>query len=376
VRKGRRWLFFAAGAAIGAAAMIWANGRRERSAVRGPQSSLDSLLNIPPEQTVLARQEFLAAYKAGDRRHARALYEEFLPRIGANGLRETIQGAYPQCHDEGHDLGKVIFTRLRDVGGALESCADACASGCMHGVLMQFFTDTGGAPSTGGHQHSAQLTVEDVAERIPTICESPAFTSRYSPGDCAHGVGHAVMFLSRYDIPAGIELCERFSTYPLRYYCATGAYMEYRITRSSSDYPVHGGLYPCDKALYPAACFRYVMTNTIREHYSRGGTLETLQRQCAGLKEKHRLGCFHGLGNAHVTLVARRQKTLADVCGSGSRSDQTACVEGAMERLGKFSPTVAADRCTSLTDWRRAVCDSAAARKMYDMEKSFALYQR
>jgi hypothetical protein len=198
----------------------------------------------------------------------------------------------------------------------------------------------------------------------------------YRPGDCAHGVGHAVMFLSNYDIPAGIGLCEKFPTYPLRYYCATGAYMEYRLTRSSSDYPMHGGLYPCDGALYPAACFRYVMTNTIREHYARGGSLEGLQRECAGLSSKYRLGCFHGIGNAHMGIVAGGRKTLAEICGFGSRQDQTVCLEGAMERLGKFSPTVAINRCAELTDWRRVVCDVAASRKMYDMEKSFALYQR
>jgi hypothetical protein len=47
-----------------------------------------------------------------------------------------------------------------------------------------------------------------------------------------------------------------------------------------------------------------------------------------------------------------------------------------MERLGKFTPGVAAERCGALTDWRRGVCQAAAARKMYDMNKSFALYQR
>ncbi|MFL5606371.1 MAG: hypothetical protein ACJ8AD_07995 [Gemmatimonadaceae bacterium] len=335
----------------------------------------DSLLNIPLESTVSARQDFLAAYRLADRRHARALYEEYLPRIGANGLREAIRTAYPTCHDEGHDLGKVIFAKLRDVGASLESCADACASGCMHGVLMQFFTDSG---SSGGsaHHHSSQLTSADVAGRIPTICETQAFARMYRPGDCAHGVGHAVMFLSHYDVPAGIDLCERFPSYALRYYCATGAYMEYRLTKSTADYSRHGPFYPCDKALYPAACFRYVMTNTVREHYARGATLEMLQRQCAGLSGKYRLGCFHGIGNAHVGMIAHGLKTLAEVCSFGSRQDQTVCVEGAMERLGKFTPAIASQRCASLTDWRREVCQAAVSRKMYDMEKSFALYTR
>jgi hypothetical protein len=335
----------------------------------------DSLLNIPLARTVEARQEFVKAYRTADRRHAGALYEKFLPRIGANGLREGIKTVLPTCHDEAHDLGKVIFSHLRDVGASLESCADACASGCMHGVLMQFFTDgrtTDGSP----HQHSAQLTAADVASRIPTFCESQSLTRMYLPGDCAHGVGHAVMFLSKYDISAGIGLCERFPTYALRYYCATGAYMEYRLVRSPADYRTHGGLYPCDSALYPAACFRYVMTNTVQWHFAKGGTLETLESQCAGLSGKYRLGCFHGIGNALAGRISRGRITVADVCGFGSREDKTVCVEGAMERLGKFTPAIAAERCEPLTDWRREVCQAAASRKMYDLSKSFAMYQR
>ena len=370
----RIWLFVGAGVLLSVAAVLLVRRTDIYPATRR-QPVPDSLLNIPLEQTVLARQEFVQAYRTVDRRHAGALYEQFLPRIGANGLREGIKTVFPGCHDEAHDLGKVIFSKLRDVGASLESCADACASGCMHGVLMQFFTN-GRPMDPSSHQHSAQLTTADVAGQIPTFCDSPALTRMYSPGDCAHGVGHAAMFLSKYEVPAAIDLCERFPSYPLRYYCATGAYMEYRLTRSPADYPLHGGLYPCSASPYPSACFRYVMTNTIQWHFARGGTLETLQNQCAALSGKYRLGCFHGIGNALVPRISRGRLTAAQACGAGSRDDQTVCIEGVMERLGKFQPAIAAERCEPLTDWRRGVCQAAASRKMYDMTKSFALYQR
>jgi len=373
----RKWWFIAAAVAIAAAAIFAFRRSGSPTSLRRDPPAPDSLLNIPLDRTIEARKEFVRAYRVADRVHSGPLFEAFLPRIGANGIRDGIKTVYPACHDEAHELGKLIFSRLQDVGASLESCADACASGCMHGVLMQFFTNGSMASMDGqAHQHSAQLTTADIAGRIPTFCDNQAMTSMYSPGDCAHGVGHAVMFLSKYDIPAGISLCERFQSYALRYYCATGAYMEYRLVRTPTDYPVHGGLYPCDSAPYPAACFRYVMTNTLRWLDSNGGKLETLERQCATLKGKYRLGCFHGIGNALVGKIALGQLTVANACGFGSRDDQTVCVEGAMERLGKFTPTVAAERCAPLTDWRREVCQAAASRKMYDMTKSFAMYQR
>lgn len=374
----RKWMLGAAAVILALGVVFRGRGTTDQSPASPTRATADSLLNIPLESTVTARQEFVQAYRRGDARHARALYEQYLPLIGANGLREAIKTVYPNCHDEAHDLGKVIFAQLRDVGASLESCADACASGCMHGVLMQLFTDTASSP--GGetaHQHSAQLTTADVAVQIPTFCERASITRMYSPGDCAHGVGHAAMFLASYDIPAGIDLCERFPSHALRYYCATGAYMEYRGSRRArADYPTRGAFFPCDSARYPAACFRYVMTNTIRWHYARKRTLEGLEEQCAALPGKYRLGCFHGIGNAHVGRLRHGELTLADVCGFGTRDDQTACVEGAMERLGKFTPAIAIERCEALTDWRRGVCEAAAKRKMYDMTKSFALYPR
>jgi len=341
------------------------------------QPTPDSLLNIPLDQTVLAREEFLVAYRNLTQGHAGPLYEQFLPRIGANGIRRAIETAKPYCHEEAHDLGKLIFTKLRDVGESLESCADSCSSGCMHGVLMQFFADTGSTGSATAHQHSAQLTAAEVARKIPTFCEGATWKRMYGPGDCAHGVGHAAMFLSNYDIPAGIALCDRFPSYPLRYYCATGAYMEYWINpKFRLNYFSHGPLYPCDKARYPAACFKYILGNTTRWHYAKGGTLETLANQCTALIDKYRLGCFHGIGFSHRDRIQRGKQTLAEVCGIGSREDQTMCLEGAMDQLGKFNAFVSPDRCSSLPDWRRQVCQAGAARKKYDMDRSFALFQR
>jgi len=118
------------------------------------------------------------------------------------------------------------------------------------------------------------------------------------------------------------------------------------------------------------------MTNTTLQEYFRGGTLEKVDRQCAGLEGKYRLGCFHGIGFAHLEAVARGKATVADTCGFGSREDQTVCIEGVMERLGRLSATTAAERCEPLADWRSSVCRAAAAREMYDLDKSFALYER
>jgi hypothetical protein len=379
----RRWVSAAAAMLLVTAAIVW-SGRGSNQTAAAARPVADSLLNIPLSHTAAARQEFLTAYRATKPMQRPALYEKSLPLIGVNGILEELKNANPSCHAEAHDLGKLIFVRLRDVGQSLESCADGCSSGCMHGVLMQFFTSTESTGTSthqhmaaGMHDHSGKMTVGEVARRIPTFCDSAAISHIFGPGDCAHGVGHAAMFLSNYNIAASIDLCERFPVYALRFYCATGAYMEYRIQpRFQLEYWQHGPLYPCETSRYPAACFRYVLGSSMRWHYAQGGTIETLASKCSALRGKFRLGCFHGLGFAHVQQLQRGQRTLAKVCGFGTKDDQTVCLEGAMETLGEFNTMVPRERCESLTDWRRDVCRVAAARKKYDLDKSFALYQR
>lgn len=366
---------------------------RAASAVPRP----DSLHYVPLERTADPRTRFAAEWKTlsrRERRNARALYEKWIDSIGANGIIDVVQRESPACHDEGHDLGKTVFTRLRDMDRALRSCNDACNSGCMHGAVMEFLSanDPSPGPLAGAsgalpaapaaaqhvHDHGGVPDSIDrmIRRNVPLICGTSAFTNMYLPGDCAHGVGHAMMFLTDYDIPKALDYCERFVTHPMRYYCATGAYMEYRSVRVPAEAPVKGPLHPCAGNRYPAACFRYVFTNTVPALYRGGGTLQQLANTCASLPRKDELGCFHGIGNAHVSRIARGTDRIAEVCRWGDRDDQTACIEGAMERLGKFSPTVAAERCQELSGWRREVCTAAASRKMYDLSKSFALYER
>ena len=399
-----RRILFIAGAAVAAIVGLVAyrispslSERAKGTAAASPTIPLpDSLHYVPLERTTDQRARFAADWRAlsqTERKHARVLYEKWIDSIGVNGIIDVVQRESPTCHDEGHDMGKTVFTRLRDMDRALRSCNDACNSGCMHGAVMEFLAaneprppggagamiaDAGSPPAAHAHDHgSTPDSIDRMIQRnVPLICGTSAFTGMYLPGDCAHGVGHAMMFLTDYDIPRALDYCERFVTHPMRYYCATGAYMEYRSARVAAEAPVKGPLHPCAGNRYPAACFRYVFTNTVPALYRGGGKLQQLAATCRSLPRKDELGCFHGIGNAHVSRIARGTAKLSEICQWGDRDDQTACIEGAMERLGKFSPGVASERCQELVGWRQEVCVAAASRKMYDLEKSFALYQR
>jgi protein O-mannosyl-transferase len=341
---------------------------------------------IPLAKTREQRRAFsrdlqqLTSYKKADL--LRNVYERYIDVIGANGILETLQGARPTCHWEGHPLGMVIYARLRDLGRSLLTCQDGCNSGCMHGVIMEAFKGEArkGAPRQTRAPDAAPPSVFDrsrtLKERVQRLCDDPGVARLYKKGDCSHGVGHALMNSAGEDVQRAVRQCAFFDQYPMQYYCATGAYMEYVTHHDEQDAQTRSLFYPCDIGDYPAACFRYKMVHVLHRHYASGGSLRAIIDQCVALSGKFRLGCFHGLGNAHMGFLSRGKMALGDVCGFGTDQDQSVCIDGAVERLAKYYPDKARRACEKLSGWRGELCRAAAERNMYSLDKSFEFYVR
>jgi len=324
-------------------------------------------LQIPLVDTAEERKAFLkefATYRTFD---LRDLYERWIDVIGANGLVASVEYARPSCHDEAHDLGKLIYEMLGDIGYALRTCEDACYSACMHGVLMEAFKEVGSTKDD-------HVDLETIAAKIPTLCDSEDFSAMYKPGDCAHGTGHAFMYLSSYNIGDALDICGHFETDAMQYYCTTGAYMEYVTTHDRRDSTSKSLFYPCDVYNYSAGCFRYKLVHVFRRHYQNKGEFFEIVEQCLELNGSHRRGCFHGIGNSHMAQIAFGKITFADVCKYGDATDQYVCIEGAIERMSKYYPKEALENCELLDGWQYDLCITGAKNKMYPLNKSFEYY--
>ncbi len=334
-------------------------------------------LQVPLDQTVDERAQVVAELKAARTTNLLPIYEKWIDTVGANGLIAAVEEWNPTCHDEAHDLGKEIYKKIGDVGEALATCEDACYSGCMHGVIMQVFTEGETAPDGSAPMLPEEhVQIEDAKARIATICDKTVATGLYKAGDCAHGIGHGLMYLAEYDIPKALAVCDTFDSYPMRYYCATGAYMEF-VERGPKEVPPGATeFYPCDVSPYPAACFRYEMTHVVADHYKETSGFHDLVLACEAMTGNVRLGCFHGLGNANMPYVRGGSATLEQVCHYGEHDDQYVCIEGVMERFEKYYPDEAPAACDSVDGWQKDLCEEAVAHGMYDITKSFDLYQR
>jgi hypothetical protein len=150
--------------------------------------------------------------------------------------------------------------------------------------------------------------------------------------------------------------------------------MEYVNTMDKEDTKNRPVFYPCDTFSFPAACARYKMVHVVRRHYLNGQSLNTLKSQCRNYPAPLRLGCFHGLGNAHVPYLAKGLMSLKQVCDGLGEKEEIVCIDGAIERLAKFHEPRALEVCQEFHEEGTNYCLSAVKQKMYNMEKDLTLY--
>jgi hypothetical protein len=332
-------------------------------------SEVSELLYVDPEKVVEKQSEFVAKLRTVGK-DKRSLFEEYVDVIGANGILDGIEKLWPKCHSEAHDIGKVIYAELKDIGQGLSVCADRCYSGCMHGVLMDAFSAYHDTDDAEGH-----VDVEKLKPAMNDLCfKNEQMSSSYSPGDCAHGLGHALMFLSGYDIREAIDGCNMFEEPHMIYYCATGAYMEYVTENDKEDAETKSLMYPCDAFDYPSACSRYKLVHVLNRHYKAKGQLSEIIEECEKLNGKFRLGCFHGLGNGHMPVIASGRMKISDVCLTGSEDEKFVCIEGSIERMAKYHKEFALKACETLEGKYKDICLKAVDQGMYNMDKDLSVY--
>ena len=286
----------------------------------------------------------------------RPLYELYIDKIGANGILDVLEE--DKCHGQGHDLGKIIFDRSHNISLSGKICQSRCTSGCFHGVLMEAAT----VADTAGQ-------INSFTDRVTSLCAGDV--KQRSIGTCIHGIGHSLMYLSKYNINGALNQCSELfgDQKPFEYFCATGAYMEYFLENIQPSIVL---FYPCNlEERFPAACYRYRVQEEI---ITRKLSFKQLTASCLALRKRHRTGCFHGIGKAHIQMIFDKPALLNKACGSGSIADQKICIEGVIEKLADLDISKALQACSQLDKELVEFCRTTANNGMYNINKDFSSY--
>ncbi len=309
-------------------------------------------------------------------------FDKYVELVPADAIIDFLEAEEATCHRQAHELGRAIFRKTNDISEALSICGNGCTNACMHGAIGEAFSDAPGQQKGNAnkkihknsqHQHQPTSSIDKLVEKMEPFCHGGEMARQHKRGNCAHAMGHALMLKTDHNIGLSINGCSQFNEPGMDYYCATGVYMQYmdNVTANGSrktDTKRWGSNYPCNKfTAYPAACYRYIVSEVKQE---RGLGLEHLVVLCSQLPAETRAGCFHGLGATYTPLVKEYPDLLKVVCSFGGSKEQTLCIEGVIEKLADFNEQWALKACDTLGSETRDICIAAARGKMYRLDKA------
>lgn len=144
------------------------------------------------------------------------IIEDFYQRIGPHALIRAIEATSAYCHQQGHNVGKVIFKHRDSFLDAVHVCGNRCTGGCFHGILLQLFTDL----QSGNQSLSAGRLLTYAA----ALCNSHGINSAgINAMVCFHGMGHVILNVAKNDLLNALDGCNKLPSVPSALFeCSSG----------------------------------------------------------------------------------------------------------------------------------------------------------
>jgi effector-binding domain-containing protein len=135
-------------------------------------------------------------------------------------LQKEMPTLLSSCHYISHGIGHATFRLVgKDVGEAFSVLENrgyykniaTCGNGYFHGVIEEFSKNT--------------KNLEELGNKLKTVCDNKKITNK---GNCFHGVGHASIIQTDYNIENSLKICDSISNKENEQFgCWTGVFMEY-----------------------------------------------------------------------------------------------------------------------------------------------------
>jgi hypothetical protein len=257
------------------------------------------------------------------------------------------------CHPVVHAIGRETFRLKGNIHDSFSACDQTCHSGCYHGSVERFIRGDDIYAQTGKHPSQAELK-----QKANSACDPDTLLRiRYQ---CLHGLGHALLFFSSYDLDRALDACDALADDWNRNSCYGGVFMENVVnaTNERKNFSATDYHYPCNHvaAKYRHEC--YVMQSS--RMVEMGLSLPGLFDECDKAGE-YRVACALSVGRdlSNEARVGQTQ-TAARQCEQGQGDSRVACVRGAVYAL-----------IDSTWDGRYAMPFCAALNQSDDQERCF-----
>jgi hypothetical protein len=230
------------------------------------------------------------------------------------------------CHPIVHAIGRETFRLTGNIHNSFSACDQTCHSGCYHGSVERFLRGDDVYTQTSKHPSQAELK-----QKAAAACDSGSpLRLRFQ---CLHGLGHALMFFSAYDLDRSLEACDALADDWSRQSCYGGVFMEnvFNARNEKKNFSETDYHYPCNRvdSKYRREC--YVMQTS--RMIEMGLSTHRLFEECDKAGE-YRIPCALSVGR-DLSNDARTEQTksAAQKCELGSGDNRIACVRGVIYAL-------------------------------------------
>jgi hypothetical protein len=230
------------------------------------------------------------------------------------------------CHPIVHAIGRETFRLKRNIHDSFAACDQTCHSGCYHGAVERFLRGDSVYAQTDKHPSQAELQ-----QKAAVACDPNApLRIRYQ---CLHGLGHALLYFSRYRLPDALKTCDTLPDSWSQSSCYGGVFMENvsNATPEKRDLSPSDVHYPCSRVdpKYRGECY-LMQTSRMTEM---GLSTKQLFEECEKAAE-HRIPCMQSVGRDLSNDVRLgRTRAIAQQCELLGPENRVACVRGVIYAL-------------------------------------------
>src|SRR5262245_59572762 len=146
------------------------------------------------------------------------------------------------CHPIVHAIGRETYRIKGNIHNSFSACDQTCHSGCYHGSVERFLRGDNIYAEINKHPSSGELK-----QKAANACDR-AVALRYR-FQCLHGLGHALLYFSAYQLQPSLEICDVLADEWGRASCYGGVFMEnvFNATPERRDLSPTDYHYPCNK---------------------------------------------------------------------------------------------------------------------------------
>jgi hypothetical protein len=230
------------------------------------------------------------------------------------------------CHPVVHAIGRETFRLKGNIHDAFSACDQTCHSGCYHGSVERFLRGDNIYSESYTHPSQAELKQKATAACDP---QTP-LRLRYQ---CLHGLGHAILFFSSYQLQSSLDICDALDDDWGRNSCYGGVFMENvsNATNEKKNFSPTDYHAPCNQLAdqYREAC--YIMQSS--RMMEMGLSTEAMLQECAKAGA-YRVACAQSIGR-DLSNEARigQPRSVAQKCELAQDENRLACMRGAVYAL-------------------------------------------